>query len=189
MVEQLDRIEPPDLWGDVALVTGAGRGIGKAIPVALAIAGARVVLTARSASEIDQTLAEIESSGGQALAVPADVSTPAAVASLVDRAQVKVGTIRVLVNNAGVLEPVALLWEVDPDKWWHSVEINLRGPFLCMRAVLPGMIARGRGRGVNLASRAAKVPIADGTAYAASKTGLVRVTESLAWELEGCGVS
>jgi 3-oxoacyl-[acyl-carrier protein] reductase len=79
--------------------------------------------------------------------------------------------------------------EVDRDEWWHNLEINLRGPFLCMRAVLPGMISRGRGRIANLASGAAKAAIADWTAYGASKTALVRLTESLALELEGTGVS
>ena len=188
MAEQLERGGPNDLSGDVALVTGAGRGIGKAIALALAAAGARVVLTARSKTELDQTLSEIESAGGQGLAVPADVSDSAAVASLIDQAQVGVGPISVLINNAGVLGPIGLFWEVDPDEWWRNLEINLRGPFLCTRAVLPGMISRGRGRIANLTSGAAKVPIADATAYGASKTALVRVTESLARELEGCGV-
>ena len=115
-----EQLEPKqsDLSGDVALVTGAGRGIGRAIALALAAAGARVVLTARTASELDQTLAEI---------VPADVSDPDAVASLVEQT---VGPVCMLVNNAGVLEPVGLLWEVDPSEWWRNVEINIRGPFL-----------------------------------------------------------
>jgi NAD(P)-dependent dehydrogenase (short-subunit alcohol dehydrogenase family) len=189
MTEWLERGERPDLSGDTALVTGAGRGIGKAIALALAAAGARVVLTARTKRELDQTLAEIESAGGQGLAVPADVSDPAAVASLVEQAEPSVGPISVLVNNAGVIGPIGLLWEVDPDAWWRNLEINLRGPFLCTRALLPGMISRGRGRIANLVSGAAKGPIADATAYGASKTALVRVTESLARELGGCGVS
>jgi NAD(P)-dependent dehydrogenase (short-subunit alcohol dehydrogenase family) len=189
MVADMNPIQKPDLSGDVALVTGAGRGIGKAIALALAAAGARLVLTARSKNELDHTLAEIEAAGGQGLAVPADVSDPAAVALLVDQAESSVGPISVLVNNAGVLEPVGLLWEVDADEWWHNLEVNLRGPFLCMRAVLPGMISRRRGCVVNLASIAAKVPIPDATAYGASKTALVRLNENLARELEGNEVS
>jgi|SRR5579859_938772 len=162
MAKHLERLALPDLSGDVALVTGAGRGIGKAI--ALALAAARVILTARTASELDQARAEIESAGGHGLAVTTDVSDLAAVASLVEQAEASFGPISVLVNNAGVLEPVGVLWEVDPYEWWHNLEVNLRGPFLCTRAVLPGMISRGRGRITNLASGAAKVPIADATA-------------------------
>jgi NAD(P)-dependent dehydrogenase (short-subunit alcohol dehydrogenase family) len=147
-----------------------------------------VVLAARTKTELDQTLAEIESAGGQGLAVSADVSDPVAVASLVEQAETRVGPISVLVNNAGVLGPIGLLWEVDPEAWWRNLEINLRGPFLCTRAVLPGMISRGRGHIANLTSGAAKAAGMDATAYGASKTALVRMTESLARELEGCGV-
>jgi NAD(P)-dependent dehydrogenase (short-subunit alcohol dehydrogenase family) len=112
--------------------------------------------------------------------VRADVSDPAAVALLIDQAQVSFGPISVLVNNAGVLGPIGLFWDVDPDEWWRNLEINLRGPFLCTHAVLPVMISRGRERIANLTSGVAKVPIADATAYGASQTALVRVTESLA---------
>jgi NAD(P)-dependent dehydrogenase (short-subunit alcohol dehydrogenase family) len=189
MAEQLERGAPLDLSGEVALVTGAGRGIGKAIALAVAAAGARVVLTARTESELDAVRSEISADSGHCLSIPADVSNPKAVAGLVKQAEASVGPISVLVNNAGVLQPVGPLWEVDPDEWWRNIEINLRGPFLCTHAVLPGMISRRRGRIANLASGAAKAPIPDGTAYGASKTALVRMTESLARELEGTGVS
>jgi NAD(P)-dependent dehydrogenase (short-subunit alcohol dehydrogenase family) len=189
MAELRDDAPAKRLAGETALVTGGGRGIGKAIALALASAGARVVLIARTPSELDQTLAEIQSAGGEGLAMPADVSSPSAIAALFEKVEDSASPITMLVNNAGVLAPIGVLWEVDPDEWWRNLEINLRGPFLCMRAVLPGMISRQRGRIVNLASSASKVPIPDGTAYGASKTALVRVTESLSRELEGYGVS
>src|SRR5947209_3302004 len=116
MAKHLERLALPDLSDDVVLVTGAGRGIGKAIALALAAAGARVILTARTESELDEARAEIESAGGHGLAVTAAVSDPAAVASLVEQAEASFGPISVLVNNAGVLEPVGVLWEVDPDE-------------------------------------------------------------------------
>ena len=91
-------------------------------------------------------------------------------------------------NNAGLLQPIGLAWEVDPDAWWRCVEVNLRGPYLCARAVLPGMVARRAGRIVNIASVAAAAPIPDGTAYASSKAALVRLTDSLAAETAEYGV-
>jgi NAD(P)-dependent dehydrogenase (short-subunit alcohol dehydrogenase family) len=183
------RVEPPNLASDVALVTGAGRGIGKTIAKGLAAAGARVVLTARSKDELRATAGEIEASGGYARILPADVTDRAAVEAVVVEAQRSVGPISLLVNNAGILGPIGLAWEVDPDEWWRCMEVNLRGAFVCARAVLPGMVARHQGRIVSLASGAAVVAIPDATAYVSSKTALVRFTETMAKELEGLGVS
>jgi NAD(P)-dependent dehydrogenase (short-subunit alcohol dehydrogenase family) len=181
---------PPDLAGQVALVTGAGRGIGKAIAESLAAAGARVALTARSVDELDATVRNIQAVHDDlARAFPADVTHRAAVEAVVGEVERSLGLITLLVNNAGVLGPIGEVWEVDADDWWHCLEVNLRGPFLCTRAVLRGMVARRRGRIVNVASSAALFPIADGTAYGSSKTALVRFTESVARETEALGIS
>jgi len=184
--ESLQRI---DLSAEVALVTGASRGIGKAIAQALVAAGARVALNARSRPDLQEALSDIQETGGRVHAIAADVSEPAAVDQLVAETEVTLGPITLLVNNAGVLGPIGVLWEVDPVEWWHCVEINLRGPFLCTRAVLPGMLTRRNGAIVSLASTAATGPTPDGTAYASAKTGLVRLTESLSIELEESGVT
>jgi NAD(P)-dependent dehydrogenase (short-subunit alcohol dehydrogenase family) len=177
-----------DLRGQVALVTGGGRGIGRAIAQALAAAGAAVVVTARSADELAETVRLIETAGGQTRALPADVTDRAAIEGVVVAAERAFGPVTLLVNNAGVLQPIGLAWEVDPDAWWRCLEVNLRGPYLCARAVLPGMVARRAGRIVNIASVAAGGAGADATAYASSKTALVRLTEGLAVETREFGV-
>jgi 3-oxoacyl-[acyl-carrier protein] reductase len=156
---------------EVALVTGASRGIGKVIAHALVAAGARVALNARSRPELQEAPSDIQESGGGVQAIAADVSEPAAVDQLVAETEATLGPITLLVNNAGVLGPVSLVWEVDPVEWWHCVEINLRGPFLCTRAVLPGMLSRRDGPIVSLVSGAATGPIPDGIAYGTQGRG------------------
>ena len=177
-----------DLRGQVALVTGGGRGIGRAIAQALAGAGAAVAVTARTTDELAETVRLIEAAGGQARALPADVTDRGAVEQAAATTARELGPVTLLVNNAGLLQPIGLAWEVDPDQWWRCVEVNLRGPYLCARAVLPGMVARRAGRIVNIASVAAARPIPDATAYASSKTALVRLTDSLAAETAEYGV-
>jgi NAD(P)-dependent dehydrogenase (short-subunit alcohol dehydrogenase family) len=168
----------PDLHGRNALVTGGGRGIGRATALLLAQCGARVVVTARS-SEIDTVAAEIVAAGGDALAVPADVSREDHVRRLVDNA----GDVDILVNNAGVIWPIALLAEADPETWSGSIAINLTGVFLTMHAVLPGMIARNWGRIVNVSSGAARGTTAGWSAYSAAKAGVEAMTSVASREL------
>jgi NAD(P)-dependent dehydrogenase (short-subunit alcohol dehydrogenase family) len=124
----------------VALVTGAGRGIGRTIALALAEAGVAVVALARSAHEVTETTALIDGIGGRAIGVIADVTDRSDVERAVQEALAILGPIDLLVNNAGVVGPSTPLWETDPDEWWRALEINLRGPLLCARAVLPAMI-------------------------------------------------
>src|SRR6266849_9074214 len=188
MTVELFEFAPADLAGQVALVTGGGRGIGKAIAERLAAAGARVALTARSGDELDSTVRAIEEVGGRARGLPADITDRVAVEAVVSEAERSDAPISLLVNNAGVLGPIGVVWEVDADEWWHCLEVNLRGAFLCTRAVLPGMVARRQGRIVNIASIGAVLPIPDGTAYGSSKTALVRFTESVALEVEASGI-
>ena len=177
------------LRGKVAVVTGGGRGIGRAIAQTLAAAGARVGLIARSKEQIEETAASVRETGGVAEAFPADVTVPAAIDGAMDAIMRSLGPIDVLVNNAGAVKPFGPFWEADLSEWWHSLEVNLRGPLQCTRAALPGMVTRRRGRIINVASRAGTMPTAFYTSYGTSKTALIRLTECLALETKAYGVA
>ena len=179
-----DRDEGINLAGQVAIVTGGGRGIGKAIAMALARADASVAVVARSGDQLAETAKEITEAGGRAISVTADVSDPGAVERMVVEVEKSLGSVDLLVNNAGLPGPIGPTWETDPDDWWRCLEVNLRGPMLCSRAVLPGMIAREGGRIVNVASGAGTFAIPYLGAYVTSKTALIRFTEILALEAE-----
>ena len=168
-----------DLSETTALVTGGGRGIGRAIALALAREGAAVAIAARSAGELDRTLAELRAIHDRVIAVCSDVTDRAAVDDMVSQTEAQLGPIDFLVNNAGSAGVIGPIWETDPDDWWREVEVNLRGPLLCARAVLPGMIARSRGRIVNMASGVGLTPFPYTSAYACSKAALIRLTDSL----------
>lgn len=172
------------MQGTVAVITGGGRGIGEAVALAFAGSGAAVVLAARTASELAQVEARVRAAGGGALAIPTDVSSPADVSRLVQRAVDAYGRVDVLVNAAGILGPVGPLWEADPEAWKRSVEINLYGTFLCCRAVVPHMMQRRRGAIVNFSGGGAASPLPRMAAYGASKAAVVRLTETLAEELK-----
>jgi len=167
----------PELEGQVALVTGGGRGIGANIARELAAAGMRVAVSARTREQVEAVAAEI---GG--LAVVADVSDADSVQGLVDEVERRLGPLDLLVANAGVgLREVA--WEVDPREWWRVFEVNVLGVHLSCRAVIPGMLGRGRGRIVITGSGAAYLPGATSTAYPASKAAVCRYAETLANDL------
>ena len=171
-----------DFSGQVAIVTGGGRGIGRVTAQTLAGAGALVALVARSQAEIDESAALIRQSGGRALAICADVTDPAAVEAMARQVERELGAVDLLVNNAGMVGTPGPTWEADIDEWRRVVDVNLNGPFLCARAVLPGMITRKRGRIVNVSSSAGRYPVAYGTSYGSAKTALARFSESLADE-------
>jgi 3-oxoacyl-[acyl-carrier protein] reductase len=171
------------LDGQLVLVTGGGRGIGAGIARELAEAGARVAVSARTASQVEAVAREV---GG--LAVEADVSDRGAVEEMVAQVERELGPVDALVSNAGInlREPGA--WDADPDAWWKVFEVNVRGAYLCARAVLPGMLERGRGRIVNMGSGAAYLPGLRSTAYSSSKAALVRFGETLDNQLAGTPV-
>jgi NAD(P)-dependent dehydrogenase (short-subunit alcohol dehydrogenase family) len=177
------------LDGQVAIVTGGGRGIGRAIAEGLAGAGAAVAVLARSEDELAESVRLIEGKGGRAIAVVADVTDELAVKAAVARTERELGPITLLVNNAAVATPVGPVWEVDPDAWWRTIEVNLRGPFLCARAVLPGMVERRSGRIVNIVAVAAFNTAPFSSAYGGSKAALVSLTDDLAAETKEHGVA
>ena len=183
-----DQDEAINLAGQVAIVTGGGRGIGKAIAMALARADASVAVVARSGDQLAGTAKEITEAGGRAISVTADVSDPGAVERMVVEVEKSLGSVDLLVNNAGLPGPIGRTWETDPDDWWRCLEVNLRGPMLCSRAVLPGMITREGGRIVNVASGAGTFAIPYLGAYVTSKTALIRFTEIVALEAGGHGI-
>ncbi len=169
-----------DLTGQVALVTGGGRGIGAGIARELASAGARVAVAARTGDQVEEVAREI---GGLALEV--DVSDRSAVERMVAETERELGPIDLLAANAGIGNPEGSSWESDPETWWHVVTVNLLGVHLCCRAVIPQMLERGSGRIVITGSGAAYLPGIRQTAYAASKAAVCRYGEALANELEG----
>ena len=176
------------LQGQVAIVTGGGRGIGRGIATALAGAGATVAVVARTESQVRETVAGIQSRGGRAVALPADVTDLAAVERMVAETERQLGPVDVLVSNAGSFGAIGPVWEVDPAQWWRDVETNLRGAFHCARAVLPGMIARRRGKIINLSGGGSTNAFPYGSGYASSKAAIVRFSECLALEAREHGI-
>jgi NAD(P)-dependent dehydrogenase (short-subunit alcohol dehydrogenase family) len=171
------------LTGMNAVVTGGGRGIGRAIAEMFAAEGAAVAVLARSVDELHETVATIERTGGRARAFVVDVADERALTDVL-RA---IGDIDILVNNAGTAGPFGPVAEMDPDAWWRAMEVNVKGPFVAMHVALPGMLQRRRGRIINVVT--GMVPMAYFSAYLSSKTALVRLTECVALEVKPYGVS
>jgi NAD(P)-dependent dehydrogenase (short-subunit alcohol dehydrogenase family) len=172
----------------VALVTGGGRGIGRAIVLRLAKDGLRVVVGARTAAQVEETAAAARASGAAALPLAIDVTDPASVADAVERTVSELGPVDVVVNNAGVAESAPLA-RTEPELWERHFRVNATGPYLVTRAVLPGMLERGWGRVINVASLAGLYGSPYVTAYTASKHAVVGFTRALATEVAGRGVT
>ena len=169
-----------ELEGQVALVTGGGRGVGAGIARELAAGGARVAVSARTREQVEEVAREI---GG--LAVVADVADRASVEAMVDQVETELGPIDLLAANAGRNVHEQKAWKVDPDEWWNVFEVNVFGVYLCCRAVIPGMLERERGRIVITGSGAAYLPHSGSTAYSSSKAAVWRFGNVLADQLEG----
>jgi 3-oxoacyl-[acyl-carrier protein] reductase len=179
------------LAGRVALVTGASRGIGRAIATRLDQEGMHLALVARSQEGLESLRAELLARNGdrRILVLPADVTDPASVANAVAATEAEFGGIDLLVNNAGVTESKdASLWESDAHDWWQVITTNVLGPMLFCQAVVPGMVRRGSGRIVNINSLRAVHALPTQTAYGVSKAALAKVTQGLASGLAGTGV-
>lgn len=177
------------LAGQVGIVTGGGRGIGRVIAQTLAREGAKVAITARSRDQLDETVNLIQQQGGQVISFALDVTDQLAVEQMVSETARQFGPVDLLVNNAGIAGDEAPIWEVSAADWWQVLEVNLRGPFLYARAVLPGMVARQRGRIINIASNVGVRPSAVYSGYSVSKAALLRLTDCLAEMTKAHGVS
>ncbi|MCV2488849.1 SDR family oxidoreductase [Geodermatophilus sp. YIM 151500] len=176
------------LAGAVAAVTGAGTGIGREIALRLAAEGADVVLTGRSTGPMEEVAGQVRAGGRRALVVPMDLRDPASIRAAAEAAEAEFGRVDVLVNNSGVGGPSKPMWEIDPEEWEDTFRVNVTGTFLACRAFLPGMVARRSGSVVVIGSVTGKRPLVNRTPYAASKTALIGMVRTLAWELGPHGV-
>ena len=176
------------LDGRVAVITGAGRGIGQAIALAYAREGARLALAARSESELEQAVVAVSELGAEAIAVPTDVTSQADTERLSQATVERFGRIDVLVNNAGISGPIGPLQDNDIAEWVDTINVNLTGTFLVCRAVIPFMLEQGGGRIINLSGAGVANAWSNMSAYCSSKAAAVRLTEVLAQELEGQGI-
>jgi NAD(P)-dependent dehydrogenase (short-subunit alcohol dehydrogenase family) len=177
------------LSGKVAVVTGAGRGIGEAVAVELARKGARVALAAKTATEINAVAAEINSTGGLALAIPMDVGVPEDVQHLFQAVESHFGPVEILVSNAGVRGPTSFIQNVPPEDFMEVLRVNLYGTFLCARTVLPGMIERRWGRIINMSGAGAFTGARGGGPYGASKSAVEGLTRTIALEVGRFGIT
>lgn len=176
------------LMGRAAVITGGGRGIGAVVARRLAAAGAPVLVTARSLDQVEAVAARLRESGAHAVAAACDVADEASVAALMETAARELGAIHILVNNAGTASS-APLHRTSLEEWNRMLAVNATGAFLCTRAVLPGMVERGWGRVVNVASVAGLHGARYIAAYAASKHAMVGLTRAAAAEVAGRGVT
>jgi 3-oxoacyl-[acyl-carrier protein] reductase len=176
------------LSSHTAFITGASRGIGAASAHELAAEGASVVLAARSTGQIEEHAASIRAAGGKALALACDVADYGQVESAVARAQAAFGPVTILVNNAGIIEPIARLDVADPAAWGKVIDINVKGVFHCARAVLPAMQAAGGGTIINLSSGAATGALEGWSHYCASKAAVLSLTRCLHKEFAEHGI-
>ena len=171
------------LAGQTAIVTGAGRGVGRSIALSYAREGAQLALVARSVDELEETARQVEALGAPALVIPTDISDREQVDQMAARVIDRYSTIDVLVNNAAISGPVGPLQDVDPDRWVQVLQVNLFGTYHCCRAVLPTMVKQDRGWIISLTSEVDMATYYSMSAYSTSKAAIIRLTEGLAREL------
>lgn len=165
-----------DLSGKTALITGASRGIGATTARQLASLGARVVLAARGTAEVARIAQDITQSGGEALAVGCDVADVASVKALVSDTTAAFGSLDIVVNNAGLIDPISRIEDSDPEDWGHVIDVNLKGVYYMLRFALPVMKRQGSGTIINISSGAATGALEGWSHYCASKAGVLRLT-------------
>ena len=175
-----------NLHGKIALVTGAGRGIGKAVALSLAQSGCRVILAARTRAQLEEVHREIRDRGGEALVVVADLTRDEDIQQLVESSR-SWGAVDILINNAGWGKRAPVV-KGNIDDWDRTFRVNLRAPMILAKQFLPNMIAKGEGAVINIGSVSGKTGEANGAAYAASKFGLIGFTQSLYEEVREHGI-
>jgi NAD(P)-dependent dehydrogenase (short-subunit alcohol dehydrogenase family) len=175
-----------NLKDKVILITGAGSGLGKALAIAAGQAGAKVICAGRRKERIQQTAEEVTKVGGVGTAVEMDVTDGKSVEKAVTQAEKEVGSIQILINNAGIITGMKAVQDLPVEEWDRIMATNVRGPYLLIRAILPGMIQRGFGRIVNISAPIKHLPKA--SAYCASKCALDSLTKAVSYELKGVDV-
>lgn len=177
-----------ELAGKTALITGASRGIGAATARLMATNGMKVVLAARTLSDCEKIAAEIRQNGGEAIAIECDVASFASVQAAVKKAVDTYGKLDILVNNAGVIDPIARLADSDPDSWDKVVDINMKGVYHGLRAVLPDMEKRGSGVIINVSSGAATNALEGWSHYCSTKAAVLSLTQCVHKEYAEHGI-
>jgi NAD(P)-dependent dehydrogenase (short-subunit alcohol dehydrogenase family) len=175
--------------GEVVVVTGGGRGFGRAMAERFAAEGASVAVLARSKHQLGEVVSAIEASGGRAMAAACDVTSAQDIARVCSEVRDTFGAITRLVSNAGVPGPFGPLWVTDPDRWWSAQEVHIRAPYLLLQAVLPDMVASGNGRVICISAIAAQMTLGMLSAYSVGKAALNKLVEMAAEELKGTGVT
>lgn len=171
------------LEGKVAVVTGAGRGLGRAIALAMSREGSRVTIMSRTLGQLNSVAHQMKEWGGEVLVFQGDVSDPDHVRRMVERTLERFSTVDVLVNNAAVIGPVRFLEDANMEAWKETVDINLNGAFYCTRRVAPIMVDKGKGKVINIISGLGQMPFPRFCAYSVTKAGMMQFTRSLAEEL------
>ena len=177
-----------ELENKIAVITGAGRGIGRAIALAYAREGANLVLAARSQEALEETRTMVEELGRKALVVPTDIRSEDSVHNLAVKALQHFSRVDILVNNSGIAGPTTPLWDIKLPDWEDTFAVNVTGAFLCSRAFLPGMIQQRSGSIIFISSMTGKRPLYGRTPYAGSKMALVGIARTLAWEVGEYGL-